>query len=225
MVAPGIVVEGEEIAALVICTAVHVLGHIPTGVLNISGRVANWDRTVALAVDILSHVTGSGLDIRRGVGSIGLVDNLSLKSEPNKDHVIFVDTDLVAREEKQSVVIALEHINRGKHALQVNVVVRRSWVCLVDGVQRRVDIQCKVNASLCKRAHALVVVLAVVNGIHTDSVDAEFLEFLDISLASLSVGDWIFSFRRSSWLVVDTADVKSLVAGEESYDSSLVIIF
>jgi hypothetical protein len=61
------------------------------------------------------------------------------------------------------------------------------------------------------------VVRSVVNGVHTDGVDTKALELLDVALAASSVGDGVLSIRCATWLVVDTADVETLVASEESY--------
>jgi hypothetical protein len=60
------------------------------------------------------------------------------------------------------------------------------------------------------------VVRSVVDGVHTDGVDAERLELLNVALATSSVGDWVLSIRCAARLVVDTTDVETLVASEES---------
>jgi len=81
-------------------------------------------------------------------------------------------------------------------------------------------------------AHAFLVIGSVVDGVHTDGVDAELLELRDVALATSYVGDGILCIGGATcsrsvlgakqrvlhhtWLVVDTADVETLVACEES---------
>jgi hypothetical protein len=60
----------------------------------------------------------------------------------------------------------------------------------------------------------------VVDSVHTDSVDSEALKLLDVALAASSVGNRVLGIRCASRLVVDTADVETLVASEESWRSS-----
>jgi hypothetical protein len=73
---------------------------------------------------------------------------------------------------------------------------------------------------------------SVVDGVDTNSIDAETLELLDVALATSNVGDGVLSIRCATWsksvrviaglwafrtwLVVDTTNVETLVASEES---------
>jgi hypothetical protein len=68
------------------------------------------------------------------------------------------------------------------------------------------------------------VVGAVVYGVHTDSVDAQLLELLDIALAAVDVGDGVLSLRGATGLVVNTADVEAVLTGPEGCGQSLVIV-
>jgi hypothetical protein len=105
-VAPRVVVEGEEVGALVVGAAVEVKGLGLDVLGDISGRVS--DRNLAsLAVgDVLLHVTGDSLDVRSRVG-VGLV----------------VD-DLVTGEEDEQVAVVGKSIDGGKDVLEIDVVVR-----------------------------------------------------------------------------------------------------
>lgn len=73
---------------------------------------------------------------------------------------------------------------------------------------------------------------SVVNGVHTNSVDAKALELLNVALATSGIGNRVLSIRSTACplsvsvvnrmhdsrtrLVVDTADVETLIASEES---------
>lgn len=56
------------------------------------------------------------------------------------------------------------------------MVVRRAGFVSSDGIFGGVDIKSEVDASIGKLFHALGVVLAVIDGVHADGVDVEFLE-------------------------------------------------
>lgn len=58
----------------------------------------------------------------------------------------------------------------------------------------------------------------VVHSVHTDGVDAQLLELLDIALAAVDVGNGILCIGGAAGLVVNTADVEALVAGPEGYE-------
>ena len=104
-VTPRVVVESVEVAALVVGTAVHVLGHLETVALDIGGGVTDGDLAVAAAADVLPQVTGDGLDVGRAVAGLVIVN------------------DLVAGEEEQGVVVVGEGIDGGEQALEVDLVV------------------------------------------------------------------------------------------------------
>jgi len=57
----------------------------------------------------------------------------------------------------------------------------------------------------------------VIDGVNTNNVDAELLEVLDITLADLGVGQRILISGSTTRLVVDTSEVKALIASPESY--------
>ena len=56
----------------------------------------------------------------------------------------------------------------------------------------------------------------VVDSVDTDGVDAELLKVLDVSHAASLVGKGIFGVRGATGLVVNTTDVETVVASEES---------
>lgn len=104
-VTPGVVVEGVEVAALVIGTTVHVRSHFEAIALHIRSRITNRDGAVAPATDVLPHVTSDGLDVWCAVGVVIGVD------------------DFVSREEQQSVGILCERVDCGEETLEVYIVV------------------------------------------------------------------------------------------------------
>lgn len=120
--APRVVVEGVEITALVIGTAVHVGGHLVSVAVDIGGRVADGNGSVASAISVLLEITSDGLDIWGTVGGVVIVD------------------DLITTEEEERVGVVGKSIDSGEDALQINSVVRNCWVCSVKRVFRSVDI-------------------------------------------------------------------------------------
>lgn len=196
-VTPRVVVECKEVAALVIGSAVHVLGSLVAVRADIGSGVANRNGTVASVVAVLLEITSDGLDVRSTIGSVAIVD------------------DLVTGEEKKGVGVVGKGINSGEETLQVDGVVRDGGLIASDRVQGSVDIESNVDSSLGKSVHASIVVDAVVNSVDTDGVDAKLLEVLDVTLATSLVGQRVLSVRRATGLVVDTTDVEAVVAGEE----------
>jgi hypothetical protein len=63
---------------------------------------------------------------------------------------------------------------------------------------------------------------SVVDRIDSDGIDAQLLEFLEISLASLCVSDRVNNVGRSTRLVVNTTDVEALISSKESYRKTSV---
>lgn len=166
---------------------------------NIGGGVSDGDLSEFASLDVVSHITGDGLDVRsRLVG------------------VLLVVHDLVTREESEGVVVLGEHLDSGEDTLDVGGVVRRTGLGTVDGVLGVVDIENKVDAGFGEGIHALIVVTLVVDSVDTDNVDAKLLEVLDITLADLGVGQRILVGGGTTGLVVDTSEVESLVASPES---------
>jgi hypothetical protein len=55
----------------------------------------------------------------------------------------------------------------------------------------------------------------VINVVDTNGVQAQFLESLDIPLATLGVSDRIMKLGGTTRLIVDTTDVKAIIALEE----------
>jgi hypothetical protein len=79
-----------------------------------------------------------------------------------------------------------------------------------------VQVQDEVDAGISQSTHALVVVCGVVHSVDSDGVDAQLLEFHDISLASSGVSDGVSDIRRSSRLVINASDVETAASGKES---------
>lgn len=195
----------EEIAALVITAAVEIFGCLHSVFTNIGSRVAHRDLTITARSDILTHVTSSGLDVRRCLDRVGLV----------------VD-DFVAREKGERVVVLGEFVNGGEDALQVHVVIRWLGIVSVDRVEGVVHVENQVDTGIVELLHAIGVVLGVVYRVHTDGVDTKILELLDIPCARGLVCERIRIVRRATGLVVNASNVESLLASPERCLSLLV---
>ena len=61
----------------------------------------------------------------------------------------------------------------------------------------------------------------VVDSVHANGVDAQLLELLNIALAAIDVGNGVLSIRGAAGLVVNTADVETLVTGPEGCNCEL----
>lgn len=70
----------------------------------------------------------------------------------------------------------MELVDGGKDVLQVDGIVRLCGFVSANGVFGGVDIEGEVDASIGKSFHAFVVILAVINGVDTDGIDAQLLE-------------------------------------------------
>jgi hypothetical protein len=62
------------------------------------------------------------------------------------------------------------------------------------------------------------VVYSIVDSVDTDGVQAKLLEFGDITRTGGGIGQGVHELRRSSWLIVDAADIESVVSLEESWN-------
>ena len=196
-VTPGVVVESEEVGALVVSSTVHVLSHLETVGVDISGGVTDGDLTELVTAQEGTHVTGDGLDVGGGLGRGTVVDNL------------------VSGEEGEGVVVLGELLHSGEDVLQVDIVVGDLGLGTVEGVLGGVDIEHEVDTGLGESVHALVVVGGVVDGVNTDGVQAELLEVLDVALATVGIGDGIGELGGTTGLVVHTTDVEAVIALEE----------
>ena len=56
------------------------------------------------------------------------------------------------------------------------MVVRGGRLVSADGVFWSIDVKSEVDASTCKLVHALGMILAVIDGVHADSIDSKLLE-------------------------------------------------
>lgn len=197
-VAPGVVIESEEIGADGIIAAVHVRGHLVAVALHISSRVTNRDGSVAASTDVRPHITSDSLDVR------------------SSECVGIIVDDLVGRVEEQRVVVLGEGVNGREDGLEVDVVVGHGDGLVVQAVERvegGVDIQSEVYPSVGELLHAVVVVLGVVDRVDADSVDAELDELGNVALATLGVGDGVLVGGGAAGLVIDTADVEAVAVG------------
>lgn len=200
-ITPRIIVESEEVTALIIGTAVHVLSHLHAVLGNISSRVSDRNLSVSSASNVLSHITSNSLDILCSSSGRSIVD------------------DLVSGEEGEGVGVPCESINGSEDVLKVHRVVGRSWVGTVQGVVGAVDIKNKVDTSSCQCCHAGVVIGAVIDSVDTDSVNSQLLELCNVSCAGRGRCHWVDEFGGSTGLPIDTADVESGGSSEESCEA------
>ena len=192
---PRVVVERKEVGADAVRTTVHVGGGLDTVGLNIGSRVTDGDWSLSVLGDVCLHVTRHSLDVRRGVGVVGGVD------------------DFVAGEEGKGVGVVLERVDGREDALKVDVVVRTSRVITVDGVTLGVDIEDDIDTSVGESAHTRIVVGSVVDGVDTHGVDAELGELLEITSTAVGVSNGILWVGSTAGLVVDTADEETGAVG------------
>jgi hypothetical protein len=61
------------------------------------------------------------------------------------------------------------------------------------------------------------VVCGVINSVDTNGVDAQFLEYWNVTIAAICVCDRVGNLGGSTWLVVEATDVETVTVGEESY--------
>ena len=93
-VTPGVVVEGEEVAAgVVVITAREVDGLLVNVLLDISGGVSDRDGAVSLSTNVALHVAGDGLDVGGSVGVVPGVDNLVTREE--NEEVVLLTCQLI----------------------------------------------------------------------------------------------------------------------------------
>lgn len=198
-ITPRVIIESEEVGPLVRSTAIHVFGHLKSVLLDVCCRVADWDSSVTTVADVLTHIAGNSLDVGSALRAARVVD------------------DFVAREECQCVVIISKSINGSKDVLQVDVIVRGIGICSIEGVERCVDVEDEVDASICQSTHARIVVGSVVDSIDTDGIDAQLLKFCNVSLAAGLIGNGISQIGGATRLVVDASNIETVVASEEGW--------
>lgn len=196
-ITPGVVVKGEEVTTLVVGTAVHVLGHLETVGVNIGGGVTDGHLTELTGAEESAHITGDGLNVRSGLRGGAVVDNL------------------VTGEEGKGVIVLSELLHGCEDVLEVDIVVGDLGFSTVEGVLGSVDVENEVDTGLGQGVHALVVVLGVIDGVDTDSVQAKLLEVFDVTLTSIDIGDGVGKLGRASGLVINTTHVEALLALEE----------
>lgn len=153
-ITPGVIIEGKEVAALIVRTAVHVLGHLETVRVDISGRISYRDLAVTTASNILSHIPSDSLHVRGRRSGVVAVDNL------------------ISGKESQCVGVVGEDIDGCEDVLEIDAVIGGCWCSTVERIEGCVDIENEVNASICQRRHTHVVVRRIVDRVHTHSVDS-----------------------------------------------------
>lgn len=132
----------EEITPLIITTAVEVVSCLHPVIANVGSRVANRNLSIASGADVLTHVTSSRLDKRRGLHCLGLiVDNF------------------VTGEEGEGVGVFGKFVNGSEYALQINVIVGRLGVVPVDRVFGVVHVKDQIDSSIVELLHTRGVVL------------------------------------------------------------------
>jgi hypothetical protein len=60
-------------------------------------------------------------------------------------------------------------------------------------------------------------ICSVINSVDANGVDAQFLKFWNVSVAAIFICNRVGDLGGSAWLVVETTNVETVVAGEESY--------
>lgn len=125
---------------------------------EVCSRVTDRNAAIATVANVLLHISCDGLDIGSGVTGRNIVD------------------ELVSGEEQERIIVFLEFIDSGKDVLEVDVIVGGGGFISTDRVFGCVDVKSEVDASIGKLFHAFGVVLAVVDGVHSDGVDVELLE-------------------------------------------------
>jgi len=61
------------------------------------------------------------------------------------------------------------------------------------------------------------VVLAVIYSVYADSVQPQLLELGNVAVAYRRVGERVFGFAGTTWLIIDALDIESGVAIPERY--------
>ena len=101
--------------------------------------------------------------------------------------------------------------------LEIGIIVGCSWLISIDRIERAVHVQREVDARAVERSHARIVVRGVVNSVNTNCVDPKLLKFRNVTFARAGIGDGIGSIGRSTRLIIDTTDVKSVATSKECY--------
>ncbi len=164
-VTPRVIVESKEVSSFISSAAVHVVGSFETVIVDVCSGISNRDGPVTTSTNVLLHVTRYSLDIRSTRTSVDAVDIL------------------VSRKEQKCVVVFLELIDGGEDVLQVDMVVGLRWLILSKGVFWRIDIQGQVYSGSLECGHTCIMVLAVVNGVDSNSVDVQLLKPISPRLA------------------------------------------
>lgn len=113
---------------------------------GVRSGVSNGDTRKAVSPLVVLDVTGKGLDVRGSlVGVLLMVD------------------DLITGEEGQHVVVLGENLDGRENVLDVDGVVGIMGLLAVDRVRGVVQVENKIDASLGKCLHALVMVTEVVD--------------------------------------------------------------
>ena len=83
----------------------------------------------------------------------------------------------------------MKNVDRCKDALEISGVVRCPWIGAVQGVEGGVDIGNQIDSCISEGTHALIVVLGVVDVVHTDRVQPKLFEPWDVAIADGRIGE------------------------------------
>jgi hypothetical protein len=207
---PLVGVDTEEVNVSNV-TTLEVRSQRGTETEVISVGITNRDVTGNVVGQVSFHVTDNSLNIVGGGLCRGGVED-----------------DFVTSQESQGVVVAGENFYDRENVLKVlwGVGGPRLLVVQVLTVDRGVDVENKVNARRGKQGHTLIVVDSRVDRVHTNGIDAQLLEQVDVTSTIIGVREGVrsgFEDRRSTWLVIDTLDLRRLLTrkhrsgGDEIY--------
>lgn len=171
LAAPRVNVVAKEVDGLLLGVAVEEAGQSIANVLVVVGGISNAHGAVALALDVLLHVSHSRLDIGRGAGVVGLV------------------ADFIARKEADDVGVVGQGVN------DLGVVLVELHVPLgavaVDGQAGLTEVGDDVDAGILQQLHAGGVIGIRVDGVGADDVGAQLLEEGHVTLANSLIAEGI----------------------------------
>lgn len=175
-ITPRVIVQGEEISSDSIWSTVKVCQLLIDVLRDICSGVSNWDISVLSCRNVCLHVSLQSLDVWRCNRVVALID------------------DLVSVDDEEQVGVLGEGVDGCEDTLQVLLIVGQEKRLVVGTVEREVGsvgIEGKVDACVCKKLHACIVVDGVVDCVDSDGVDAEFLEIGDVACEVGNVDQWI----------------------------------
>jgi hypothetical protein len=187
-ITPGVGVDAKKLDGLrrIAATRKVVLEH-RAKLLDIGRGVADGNPAIALAFPVRTHVSHSSFEKRSSEG------------------VLLLGDVLVAHEESQDVVVAVECVHNASEAIELVLAPALVGLGELAGSAGRshdathgsdvgiksVQVDEEVDASISECLHAAIMVGIGIDMIHAQGVGAELLHQLDISLALLRVDERI----------------------------------